>query len=64
MPKGKSTLGSHNFVRLESLFQRHFLMSLKTSLKYEYLNDIESNIFFPFPISNHDVIRHINNIKK
>jgi hypothetical protein len=37
---------------------------LKTSLKYEYLNDIESNIFFPFPISNHDVIRHINNIKK
>jgi hypothetical protein len=32
---------------------------LKTGLKYEYLDDIESNIFFPFPISNHDVIKHI-----
>jgi len=31
-------------------------------LKYEYLDDIESNIFFPFPISNHDVIGHIKNI--
>ncbi len=34
-------------------------MQLKTSLKYEYLDDIENNIFFPFPISNHDAIRHI-----
>jgi hypothetical protein len=37
---------------------------LKISLKYEYLNDIEIFIFFPFPISNHDVIRHIKNTTK
>jgi hypothetical protein len=37
---------------------------LKTNLKYEYLDDIESNIIFPFPISNHDVIRHIKNTTK
>ncbi len=35
---------------------------MKIGLKYEYLNDIQSSIFFPFPISNHDVIRHIKNV--
>ncbi len=38
-------------------------MSLKISLKYEYLDDVEF-YFFPFPISNHDVIRHIKDISK
>jgi len=33
-------------------------MQLKINSKYEYLDDIE-NHFFPFPISKHDVIRHI-----
>jgi hypothetical protein len=37
---------------------------LKIGLKYEYLDDIESNILFQFPISNHDAIRHIKNITK
>jgi hypothetical protein len=64
MLKGESTLGCQNFGRLESLFKVLFLVLLKISIKYEYSDDIESNIFFPFPISNHDVIRHIKNIAK
>jgi hypothetical protein len=37
---------------------------LKTGLKYEYLDDIESKFFFPFPISNHDIIGHIKKSQK
>jgi hypothetical protein len=36
---------------------------LKIGLKYEYLDDIEF-FLIPFPISNHDVIRHIKYISK
>ncbi len=39
-------------------------MKLKIGLKYEYSNDIEIFFIFPYPISNHDVIRHIKNISK
>jgi len=38
-------------------------MWLKIGLKYEYLDDIE-HFFFPFPISNHDVIKHIKKSQK
>jgi hypothetical protein len=37
---------------------------LKIGLKYEYLDDIENNLFFPFPIPNHDAIKHIKKISK
>jgi hypothetical protein len=35
---------------------------LKTSLKYEYFDDIEKKN--PFPISNHDDIRHKKYLKR
>ncbi len=37
---GENTLKCHNFDGLKSLFKVLFLMQLKTSLKYGYLNDI------------------------
>jgi hypothetical protein len=36
------------FQHIRVIFQSPFLVSLKTGLKYEYLNDIENNIFFHF----------------
>jgi hypothetical protein len=36
---------------------------LKIGLKYEYLNDIENNIF-SIPISNHDAVGHIKKNSK
>ncbi len=43
-----SALGCHTFGKLESLFKVLFLMQLQIGLKYEYLDDIENNIFFHF----------------
>jgi len=37
---------------------------LKIGLKYEYLDDIEKILKIPFPISNHDAIKHIKYISK
>jgi hypothetical protein len=43
---------NHNRVsqiwRIKVSFQNPFLVKLKTSFKYEYLDDIESSIFFHF----------------
>jgi len=37
---------------------------LKIGLKYEYLDDIENFLKFPFPISNYDAIKNIKYISK
>ncbi len=60
---GQKHIKVSQFWQIRIPFQSVFSMYLKIGFKYEYLDYIENNIF-PFPISNHDAIRHIKNISK